>query len=210
MSLFLLPFWISFYVRNFHALFLVPFSLVTCSSNQFHSEKKNGIERQSVLVFAPSAAGHGGQQRLASFGGVHPAGGGGGGRWGVRRRILLRPQRGGCGHSLQLREYIGFYISFLIRFFFLKSVSDLDFEVFMVSEFVSMTWYFLLVGSHFCASLLNRIFCGVEKIFFILLSWNFCSPFNCVFFLFCWNSLDLVRTYFTVLHLWEAGFDLLE
>ena len=31
------------------------------------------------------------------------------------------------------------YISFLIRFFFLKSVSELDFEVFMLSEFVSMT-----------------------------------------------------------------------
>ncbi len=32
-----------------------------------------------------------------------------------------------------------FFISFLIRFFFLMSVSELDFEVFMLSEFVSMT-----------------------------------------------------------------------
>ena len=38
LSLFLLPFWIYFYVRNFHALLLVSFSLVTCSSNQFTSD----------------------------------------------------------------------------------------------------------------------------------------------------------------------------
>jgi hypothetical protein len=39
LSLFLLSFWIPFYVRYFHALFLVSFSSVTCSSNQFQSDK---------------------------------------------------------------------------------------------------------------------------------------------------------------------------
>jgi hypothetical protein len=39
-----------------------------------------------------------------------PLGGGGGGSRGVRRRLLLCPQRGGCGHSFQLREYIGFFL----------------------------------------------------------------------------------------------------
>ncbi len=34
MSLFLLPFWIPFHVRNFHALFPVSFSSVTCYSNR--------------------------------------------------------------------------------------------------------------------------------------------------------------------------------
>ncbi len=62
------------------------------------------------------------------------------------------------------------------------SVSDLDFEVFMLSEFVSMTWHFLLVGSRVCASLLDRIFCGVEILFFFL---GISVPLNCVSFLFC-------------------------
>ena len=167
--------------------------------------KKNGIRWQSLGLFAASAAGHGGQQWLASLGGDHPAGGGGGGSWGVRWGLLLCPQRGGCGHSFQLREYIVFYNSFLIRFFLLMSVSELDFELFILSDCVSMTWHFPLVGNRFCASLLDRIFCGVEFLFFFL---GISVPLNCVSFLFCWNSLDLVRTYFTILYLWEAVFDL--
>ena len=62
---------------------------------------------------------------------------------------------------------------------------------FILFDCLSMTWHFPLVGNHFCASLLDRIFCGVEFLFFFL---GISVPLNCISFLFCWNSLDLVRT----------------
>ena len=132
----LLPFW--FFVRNFHALFLVPFSLVTCSSNQFHSENTMGLDDKAssflLQVRQAMAASSGSPVSAESI---------------PLEEVAAAVEASGGGLSSVLNEVaaatlsnsvsILIYISFLIRFFFLKSVSDLDFEVFMVSEFVSMT-----------------------------------------------------------------------
>jgi hypothetical protein len=63
-----------------------------------------------------------------------------------------------------------FYISFLIRFFFLKSVSELDFEFYAIWICERDLAVFVSRESFLGANLFDRIFRGVDLIFYLGIS----------------------------------------
>jgi len=137
LSLFLLPFWISFYVRNFHASRFFPVkSLVVVIKFKVTNTMVLDDKASSFLLQVRQAmAASSGSPVLAESipleevaAAVEASGGG-------LSSVLNEVAAATLSNSVS----IFFYSSFLIRFFLLMSVSELDFELFILSDCVSMT-----------------------------------------------------------------------
>ena len=126
-------------MRNFHASYFFPVKSLVVVINSKQSDNKMVLDDKAssflLQVRQAMAASSGSPVSVESI---------------PLEEVAAAVEASGGGFSSVLNEVaaatlsnsvsIIFYNSFLIRFFFLKSVSELDFEVFMLSEFVSMTW----------------------------------------------------------------------